>query len=78
MNGFDAQWESFPDYILGITQEIWEGRGLHTLKDYYHKDVVVRLPSGIMVRWPNSMTARQLSKNITGRLRLSTKSMGPK
>lgn len=24
MQGFDPKWKDFPDYILGITSEIWE------------------------------------------------------
>ena len=29
--GFDARWKDVPDYILGITKDIWEDRGIHTL-----------------------------------------------
>ena len=48
MRGFDNKWVDFPDYILGITKEIWEDRGLAArMKDYYHPDVVVRTPAGI-------------------------------
>lgn len=47
MQGFDPKWRDFPDYILGITREIWEGRGLSTLTDYYAPDIVVRMPGGI-------------------------------
>lgn len=47
MQGFDPKWRNFPDYILGITQEIWEGRGLATLTHYYASDIVVRMPGGI-------------------------------
>ena len=31
MQGFDAKFKDFPDYILGITHEIWEQRGVETL-----------------------------------------------
>ena len=24
--GFDKKWQDFPDYIIGITKEIWEDR----------------------------------------------------
>jgi len=27
-SGFSQRWKDFPDYILGITEEIWENRGL--------------------------------------------------
>lgn len=48
MRGFSNKFDDFPDYILGITKEIWEDRGLgRSMKDYYHPDVVVRVPAGI-------------------------------
>ena len=47
MTGFDPKWKDFPDYILGITREIWEGRGIATLHHYYTKDIVMRMPSGL-------------------------------
>ncbi|MEM7296134.1 MAG: nuclear transport factor 2 family protein [Pseudomonadota bacterium] len=48
MRGFDNRFTDFPDYILGITKEIWEDRGVGArLKDYYHRDVIVRTPIGI-------------------------------
>ena len=28
MHGFDNKFKTFPDYILGITHEIWEQRGV--------------------------------------------------
>lgn len=48
IEGFDPKFADFPDYILGITREIWEDRGLSTLHDYYAKDITVRSPSGIV------------------------------
>jgi predicted ester cyclase len=47
LEGFDPKFADFPDYILGITREIWEERGLHTLHDYYAPDIAVRSPAGI-------------------------------
>jgi len=47
MKGFDAKWNDFPDYIIGITKEIWEGRQLHTLHNYYAPEIVVRTPFSI-------------------------------
>ncbi|MCQ1060300.1 ester cyclase [Photobacterium sp. ZSDE20] len=44
MKGFDEKWSDFPDYILGITKEIWEDRQLHTLHRYYADEVIVRTP----------------------------------
>ncbi|WP_234495777.1 ester cyclase [Vibrio maritimus] len=48
MAGFDEKWRDFPDYILGITQEIWEDRGLSTLHHYYSPDIIVRTPLSIV------------------------------
>lgn len=48
MTGFDPRWKDFPDYILGITKEIWEDRGIATLHRYYAEDIVVRSPSSIV------------------------------
>ncbi len=48
MRGFDAQFDDLPDYILKITKEIWEHRGLSTLRRYYSDDVVMRTPMGIV------------------------------
>ncbi|MEL6915656.1 MAG: ester cyclase [Pseudomonadota bacterium] len=48
MRGFSNEFEDFPDYILKITEEIWEGRGLGAaMKAYYHPDVIVRVPAGL-------------------------------
>lgn len=46
---FDNKWKDFPDYILGITREIWEERQIHTLNHYYSDDIVVRSPSSVVV-----------------------------
>ncbi len=46
--GFSQRWSDFPDYILGITAEIWEGRGIGTLHEYYAKDVVMRFPNALV------------------------------
>jgi hypothetical protein len=48
MKGFDKRWKDFPDYIFGITKEIWEDRGIATLHDYYASDIIVRSPAGII------------------------------
>ncbi|MEM1299089.1 MAG: ester cyclase [Pseudomonadota bacterium] len=49
MKGFDPKWRDFPDYILGVTHEIWESRGIATLHDYYAPDIVVRSPASVVV-----------------------------
>jgi hypothetical protein len=47
MKGFSNRWKDFPDYIIGITKEIWEDRGISTLHHYYAPDIPVRSPMGI-------------------------------
>ena len=47
MKGFSQKFKDFPDYIIKITKEIWEDRGVGTLHEYYHPDIVVRSPMGI-------------------------------
>jgi SnoaL-like domain len=49
MKGFDARWKDLPDYILGITKEIWEDRRVHTLHGYYGKTMVKRSPDGVVI-----------------------------
>ncbi len=49
MKGFDPKFKDFPDYIIGITKEIWEDRGIAALHDYYAKDIVVRSPASVVV-----------------------------
>ena len=46
MKGFSNRWKDFPDYILGITREIWEDHGIATLNHYYASDIPVRTPMG--------------------------------
>lgn len=47
VDGFSQKWKDFPDYIVGITKEIWEDRGIGTLNHYYGDEIVVRSPMGI-------------------------------
>jgi len=49
MKGFDTKFSDFPDYIIGITKEIWEDRGIATLHNYYAPDIIVRSPSSVVV-----------------------------
>jgi hypothetical protein len=49
MKGFSNRWKDFPDYILGITHEIWEGRQLRTLDHYYAEKIPMRFPSGLVI-----------------------------
>ena len=47
MKGFSNRFTDFPDYIIQITKEIWEDRGVATLNHYYGDDIPVRSPMGI-------------------------------
>ena len=49
MHGFSNKFRDFPDYILGITKEIWEDRGIATLHHYYAPDIIVRSPGSVVV-----------------------------
>ncbi|KJZ16053.1 polyketide cyclase [Marinomonas sp. S3726] len=49
MKGFNPKFKDFPDYIISITKEIWEDRGIATLHEYYGEDIVVRTPSTIAI-----------------------------
>ena len=44
---YSEKYADFPAYILGVTREIWEDRGVGTLNDTYAPDIVVRSPMGI-------------------------------
>lgn len=42
-----------PEWIIGITEEIWEARGISArIQDIYASDVIVRTPGGISVGKP--------------------------
>ncbi|PRY26097.1 hypothetical protein CLV78_101190 [Aliiruegeria haliotis] len=49
MKGFDPKFRDFPDYIVGITKEIWEDRGIATLHEYYAPEIVVRSPASVVL-----------------------------
>ena len=49
MTKLDPKYADLPDYILKITKEIWEDRGIATLNHHYSKDIVVRLPEGVSI-----------------------------
>ncbi len=48
MTGKKPGYSQFPEYILGITHDIWEGRGINLLYDYYTEDLLVRSPDGVV------------------------------
>ncbi|NKC16654.1 MAG: nuclear transport factor 2 family protein [Gammaproteobacteria bacterium] len=49
MKGFDPKWRDLPDYILGVTREIWEERNIARLNEYYASDIVVRSPGCVVL-----------------------------
>ncbi len=49
MQGFDPKFRDLPDFIIGITKEIWEDRGVETLNHYYTPDIPVRSPDGVVI-----------------------------
>ncbi len=57
MKGFDPKWKDLPDYIIGITREIWEDRRLAALHDYYTDDIPVRSPGSIVIGNHNVIAA---------------------
>ena len=48
MKGFDPKFSDFPDYIIKITKDIWEERGIDTLHHYYAPDIIVRSPGSVV------------------------------
>ena len=57
MKDFDPKFRDFPDYIIGITKEIWEDRGIATLNHYYSDDIVVRSPGSVVLGNQNVIDA---------------------
>ncbi|MEP3346177.1 MAG: ester cyclase [Litoreibacter sp.] len=57
MKGFSNKFKDFPDYIVGITKEIWEDRGLSTLHEYYSNDIPVRSPGSMVCGNENVIAA---------------------
>lgn len=49
MKDFDPEFRDLPDYIVTITERIWEQRGLNTLRRYYSDQLPVRTPAGLTI-----------------------------
>jgi len=47
MKGFDKKYKDFPDYILKITKQIWEGKDVESIGEFYTENIPVRSPFGI-------------------------------
>ena len=48
MRGFDPEFKDLPDYILRITERIWEGRRPDLIRRYYTEDCFVRSPDHVV------------------------------
>ncbi|SHE40526.1 SnoaL-like polyketide cyclase [Litoreibacter ascidiaceicola] len=49
MRGFDSKWRDVPDFIIGITKEIWEDREIGSLRKRYADGLIVRSPASVVV-----------------------------
>ena len=47
MKGFNKKYKDFPDYILKITKQIWEGKDVDSIGEFYTENIPVRSPFGI-------------------------------
>ena len=47
MKGFHKKYIDFPDYILKITKQIWEGKDVESIGEFYTDNIPVRSPFGI-------------------------------
>ena len=47
MKGFDKKFKDFPDFILKITEQIWEDKDVESIGEFYTKDIPVRSPFGV-------------------------------
>ena len=57
MKGFDPKYKDFPDFILGVTRQVWEERGVATLRSFYASDIVVRSPASLVAGNENVIAA---------------------
>ncbi len=48
MAGFDPRYKDFVDWIIGITHEIWEEKGIGKLYDYYANTMKIHTSSGMI------------------------------
>ena len=48
LEGFDARWRDLPHYIVGVTEQVWEGRDVASLRRSYAPDILLRTPAGVV------------------------------
>lgn len=49
LKGFDSQYRDFVDYIMKITHQIWEEKGIGVIYDTYHNNITMHLGSSNLV-----------------------------
>jgi predicted ester cyclase len=49
VNGNNQRWKDFPDYIIGITRQIWEDRDIASLHHFYAPNIPVRSPASLVI-----------------------------
>lgn len=49
MEGFDSSYRDFVDYIMKITHQIWEEKGIGVIYDTYHNNITMHLGSSNLV-----------------------------
>jgi hypothetical protein len=57
MNGFAPHWRDIPDFINGVTREIWEDRRIGSLRHRYAPGLIVRSPASVVVDNSNVIAA---------------------
>lgn len=48
MRGFDSKWRDVPDFVIGITRQIWEDRDIGSLRTHYADGLMVRSPASVL------------------------------
>ncbi|WP_138468719.1 ester cyclase [Poseidonocella sp. HB161398] len=46
--GFSFNWDSIPEYVLGVTWETCEGRGVASILEHYGEAAILRSPSRVL------------------------------
>jgi len=57
VQGFDPKWRDVPDFIFGVTREIWEDRNIASLRHRYAPGLIVRSPASVVIDTSNVIAA---------------------
>ncbi len=49
MNQAGSRYRTVPEFIIGVTREIWEGRSVASLNHYYAPEMILRSPASVTV-----------------------------